>query len=213
MSKLTNNLAETAENYFDNSLLEITDTIFEEILKAIPLASSGLAIYNVFKSYTERQKLKNILEFIKEGEKLKSGTLFKIFSKQNNLEIGSELLNALDKTYLVLQFQMLARIAILYDVKKIDHSKFLRYAHIIPKFTSFLLTQLELCYRLHNERKNDDDYRIFNHECNGSGQELESLGLVTSIATAGGGDFYNGNDELIYFYENIYKNKHDRNEY
>ena len=66
MSKLTNNLAETAENYFDNSLLEITDTIFEEILKAIPLASSGLAIYNVFKSYTERQKLKNILEFIRQ---------------------------------------------------------------------------------------------------------------------------------------------------
>lgn len=100
MSQIPSNIIQTAENYFDNTVLETTDTIFQEILKAFPIASSGLAIYKVFRSYNEKQKLKNILEFIKEGEKLASGTLLKIFKNQNNLEIGGELLNALDKVYL-----------------------------------------------------------------------------------------------------------------
>lgn len=44
MNKIST-LAETTENYFDNTVLETTDTIFQEILKAFPLASSGIAIY------------------------------------------------------------------------------------------------------------------------------------------------------------------------
>ena len=67
MSQIKSNIIQTAENYFDNTVLETTDTIFQEILKAFPIASSGLAIYQVFRNYNEKQKLKNILEFIKEG--------------------------------------------------------------------------------------------------------------------------------------------------
>lgn len=96
-------LAETTENYFDATVLETTDTIFQEIVKAIPVASSSVAIYKAFRSYSEKQKLRNILEFIKEGEDLAPGSLLKIFKNQNNLEIGGELLNALDKTYLIHQ--------------------------------------------------------------------------------------------------------------
>lgn len=84
MNKIST-LAETTENYFDNTVLETTDTIFQEILKAFPLASSGIAIYRLFRSYNEKQKLKNILEFIKEGENLEPGSLLKIFKDQNNL--------------------------------------------------------------------------------------------------------------------------------
>jgi hypothetical protein len=138
MGKITM-LAETAENYFDNNVLETTNTIFQEILKAFPITSSGIAIYRVFRSYSEKQKLQNILEFIKEGENLEPGRVLKIFKDQNNLEIGGELLNALDKTYLVHQSKMLARAALLYDIGEINRLKFLRYAHIIPKFTSFYL--------------------------------------------------------------------------
>ncbi|WP_228277922.1 hypothetical protein [Acinetobacter indicus] len=147
MNKIST-LAETTENYFDNTVLETTDTIFQEILKAFPLASSGIAIYRLFRSYNEKQKLKNILEFIKEGENLEPRSLLKIFKDQNNLEIGCELLNALDKTYLVHQSKMLARLALLYDVKEINRENFLRYAHIIPQLTSFLLEGLDKAYTL-----------------------------------------------------------------
>ena len=51
MSQIPSNIIQTAENYFDNTVLETTDTIFQEILKAFPIASSGLAIYKVFRSY------------------------------------------------------------------------------------------------------------------------------------------------------------------
>ncbi len=64
----------------DRFLIYERDLIFQEILKAFPLASSGIAIYRLFRSYNEKQKLKNILEFIKEGENLESGSLLKIFS-------------------------------------------------------------------------------------------------------------------------------------
>ena len=77
MSQITSTIIQTAENYFDNAVLETTDTIFQEIVKAFPIASSGLAIYQAFRNYNEKQKLKNILEFIKEGESLASGTLLK----------------------------------------------------------------------------------------------------------------------------------------
>ncbi|HAB43168.1 MAG TPA: hypothetical protein DCE70_06390, partial [Acinetobacter sp.] len=53
---------------------------------------------------------------------------------------------ALGKTYLVHQSKMLARLALLYDVNEINRANFLRYAHIIPHFTSFLLEGLEKAY-------------------------------------------------------------------
>lgn len=203
-------LTETAENFFDNSVLETTDTIFAEILKAFPLASSGLAIYKVFRSYNEKQKLKNILEFIKEGEKLQAGTLLKIFSNQDNLEIGSELLNALDKTYLVFQSKMLARVAILFDTNQINREQFLRYAHIIPKFTSFLLEQLENSYRVFDTNKFNKNFKLENSDCNYAASELENLGFLYVIATFGSGNTYGMENQLKFFYENIYQNKHQK---
>src|SRR5690606_36689140 len=97
MSQIKSNIIQTAEKYFDNTVLETTDTIFQEILKAFPIASSGLAIYQVFSNYNEKQKLKNILVLIKEGEKLAARSLLKFFKDQNILEIGGESFNALDK--------------------------------------------------------------------------------------------------------------------
>ena len=211
MSQIPSNIIQTAENYFDNTVLETTDTIFQEILKAFPIASSGLAIYKVFRSYNEKQKLKNILEFIKEGEKLASGTLLKIFKNQNNLEIGGELLNALDKVYLIHQSKMLARLALLYDAKEINRETFLRYAHIIPQFTSFLLEGLEKAYLSFEMNKSKKDYHLKNNECNFSASELEKFGFLYVVATFGSGNNYGREKDLIFFYEHIYKNKHDKN--
>lgn len=208
MNKLSH-IAETAENYFDATVLETTDTIFQEIIKAIPVASSSIAIYKIFRSFNEKQKLKNILEFIQEGENLAAGSLLKIFRNQNNLEIGSELLHALDKTYLIHQSKMLARLALLYDLNEIDRLKFLRYAHIIPQFTSFLLEGLEKAYLSFENNKSKKDYHLKNDECNFSASELEKFGFLYVVATFGSGNNYGRSKDLKFFYENIYKNRHD----
>ncbi|WP_168414943.1 hypothetical protein [Acinetobacter indicus] len=210
MNKIST-LAETTENYFDNTVLETTDTIFQEILKAFPLASSGIAIYRLFRSYNEKQKLKNILEFIKEGENLEPGSLLRIFKDQNNLEIGCELLNALDKTYLVHQSKMLARLALLYDVKEINRENFLRYAHIIPQLTSFLLEGLDKAYTLSEKNKTNKNYHLKNEECNFSLSELERFGFLYVVATYGSGNHYGRSKDLVFFYENIYQNKYRKN--
>lgn len=211
MNQITSTIIQTAENYFDNAVLETTDNIFQEIVKAFPVASSGLTIYQAFRNYNEKQKLKDILEFIKEGESLASGTLLKIFKDQNNLEIGSQLLNALDKTYLVHQSKMLARLALLYDVKEINRANFLRYAHIIPHFTSFLLEGLEKAYVAFEKNKTNKNYHLKNEECNFSASELERFGFLYVVATFGTGNNYGRSKDLIFFYENIYQHKHRKN--
>jgi hypothetical protein len=203
-------LITTVENYFDNEVLETTDTIFQEILKAFPIASAGIAIYKVFRSYNEKQKLRNILEFIKEGETLEPGTLLEIFKDQNNLEIGGELLNALDKSYLVHQSKMLARLALLYDLKQVNKDNFLRYTHIIPYLTSFLLEGLEKAYIAFENNKSNKNYHLKNEECNFSASELERFGFLYVVATFGSGNNYGRSKDLIFFYENIYKNKYNK---
>ncbi|MEW9150134.1 hypothetical protein AB2762_06400 [Acinetobacter indicus] len=59
MNKIST-LAETTENYFDNTVLETTDTIFQEILKAFPISFIRHCDLPTFRSYNEKQKLKNI---------------------------------------------------------------------------------------------------------------------------------------------------------
>ena len=153
MSDKILNSSSFVENIIDNTILSTTNNILEEFVKALPVGSLLTSGLDVFKNYQTRKKIQQILYFVEEAQNLQAGKIFEIFSKQDNLEIGSELLNALDKTYLILQSQMLARAAILYDANEIGQTQFLRYAHIIPKFTSFLLKQLEHCYLIFQKIK------------------------------------------------------------
>ena len=56
-----------------------------------------------------------------------------------------------------------------------------------------------------------NDYRIHAHDFDGAGLELINLGFLVATSTLGGGDIYKGNDELVYFFENIYQNKYGKN--
>lgn len=204
----------TTENLVDNILLASTNGILEEIAKAIPVAGIAVGLLGGYKKYRYNKQASQILNFVQEGETLKAGTLLNIFKNPNNLEMGMEILNSLDQCYLQIQSQMMARLALLYDVNEITRDKFLKYSHIIPKLSSHLLIQLEKCYQFHLERKHLEDYkyRIFSSECDGAAIELTSYSFLIAHATAGGGDFYQATDELIFFYTHIYKNKHDRQE-
>ncbi|MBD8010252.1 hypothetical protein [Acinetobacter pecorum] len=203
-------LAETVENGFDNVVLEVAETALEEIIKAFPITNAVKGIYNCVISYQENQRSFKFIQFVEECELHKPGQIFKIFKDKSNIEMGGEILNALEKSYLPKHSQMIARASILYDSKQLDRRKFLKYSHIIPKLTSYLLTQISTSYHLHLERKNNEDYRIFNNDLDGAGQELASYGFLQTIQTMGSGDFYKGNEELEYFYQHIYNNKYGK---
>ncbi|GLG82589.1 hypothetical protein [Acinetobacter calcoaceticus] len=202
-------VGETVENIFDNTVMAVAETALGEAIKAFPIVNVLKGVHGAIVSYREQQRANLFLEFVQEIEQHHAGQVLKIFQGQNNIEMGGEILNALENSYLIIQSQMIARVVILYDVKQIDRKKFLKYAHIIPKLSSFLLEKISTCFRLHLERRNDEDYRIFNSDCDGAGQELTSYGFLNPIQTAGGGDFYQGTEELEFFYEYILNNKHN----
>lgn len=201
-----------AENLVDNLVLTKASSLIEEVTKALPLAGIGVGIYNTYKGYKHTKQINQIQEFVREGETLKAGTLLAIFNNANNLEMGMEILHALDQCYLDIQSKMMARLALLYDCKEIDRDRFLKYSHIIPRLTSHLLSQIERCYQYHLERKDLDinDYRILMKECGGAAVELTSYSFLQAHMTAGGGDFYQATDELIFFYEYLYNNKNGK---
>lgn len=201
-------LGETVENIFDNTVMAVAENALEEAMKAFPVVNTLRGLYSAKVSYKEQQRANLFLDFVQEVEQHNAGQVLKIFQGQNHIEMGGEILNALENSYLTIQSQMIARVAILYDVQQIDRKKFLRYSHIIPKLTSFLLDQIKTCFKLHLERQKDEDYRIFNSDCDGAGQELTSYGFLNAIATAGGGDFYQATKELEFFCEYILENKY-----
>lgn len=52
---------------------------------------------------------------------------------------------------------------------------------------------------------------VFVNGCyGGAGQELTSYGFLNAIATAGEGEFYQGTEELVFFCEHIFNNKHGK---
>lgn len=210
MNKLT---AEITENLFDNVVLATTTSIFEEVVKAFPVTNAFSALFSSYQNMKQKRRATQFIKFVEECEKHQAGQILKVYKNKNNLEMGMEILNALEDSYLEIHAQMIARVAILYDSKQLDRSKFLKYAHIIPKLSSYLLEQIEICY---------NTYQVVKAEVKGKRAlgdkvskaltpELANWGLLESITTIGDGFRYSGTDELDYFYEYIYKNKYDKN--
>jgi len=105
---------------------------------------------------------------------------------------------------------LLAHLALLYDAKEINRETFLRYAHIIPQFTSFLLEGLDKAYTAFEKNKSNKSYHLKNEECNLSASELERFGFLYVVATYGSGNTYGRSKDLIFFYENVYQNKYSK---
>lgn len=203
-------VAETLENTFDNTVAEITTTVLDEAVKGFPIVNAVRGIFNGYQNYQIAKRANQLLVFVNECEQYQAGQILKIFKDQKKFEMGQEVLNALESSYINLHAQMIARITILYDATQLKRNRFLRYAHIIPKLSSYLLTNLQAGYHLHIKRKNNEDYRIFNDELDGAGEELTSYGFFVAVATMGNGDFYQGIEELEYFFEYIMNNKHSK---
>lgn len=203
-------VAETLENTFDNAVADMATTVLDEAVKGFPIVNAVRGIFNGYQNYQTVKRANQLLVFVNEYEQYQAGQILTIFKDQKNFEMGQEVLNALEHSYINLHAQMIARITILYDTKQLKRNRFLKYAHIIPKLSSYLLTNLQAGYHLHVERKNNENYRIFNNELDGAGEELTSYGFFRAVATMGGGDFYEGIEELEFFCEHIMNNKHGK---
>ncbi|WEV50101.1 hypothetical protein OZX61_11935 (plasmid) [Acinetobacter sp. ESL0695] len=119
-NKILGITSEASENLVKNVLLNTTENILEEIIKAFPIVSSLKGIYQGFTQYQLNKRAQQFLYFVEECENKNSGNILKIFKDKNNIEIGMEIINALDTSYLVNHAQMLAKVTLLYDTKEIS---------------------------------------------------------------------------------------------
>lgn len=206
----TSIVAETAENIFDNAVQVTASTLVEEIVKAIPVTNAVKSIYNGIRSIQETRRATQFLIFVQECEDHSTGDILKIFRNKNNLEMGMEILNALEISYLEKHAQMIARATILYDAKELDRPNFLKYIHIIPKLTSYLLSQVEECYLRNISEKTEFRHGIAGVTDEDLTLELETYGFVNIITHPLGGKEYQATDSLNFLYEKIFQNSHGR---
>lgn len=207
VNKLT---AEITENLFDNVVLSTTTSIFEEVVKAFPITNAFQTVFNSYRNLQEKRRAIQFIKFVEECERHQAGQILKVYKSKSNLEMGMEIMNAIEDSYLEIHAQMIARVAILYDVKQIDRSNFLKYAHIIPKLSSYLLEQIEDTYKKHIYRVKNPNNGFQHNEILEVSHELQNYGFIVITPGLSGGHSVKGTDELKFFYENIYKNKHDK---
>lgn len=206
-NKILGITSEASENLVKNVLLNTTENILEDIIKALPMVNSLKGIYQGFTQYQLNKRAQQFLYFVEECENKNSGNILKIFKDKNNIEMGMEIINALDTSYLVNHAQMLARVTLLYDAKEISREKFLEYIHVIPRLTSHLLTQIKYCYEqqllLIAANKLDDGFV-------GGNFELVGYKFLSPVPLASNGFKYTGTTHLIFFYEKIYQNSNGK---
>ncbi len=199
--------SEVGENLVDNVLLNTTENALEEVIKAFPIVNALKGIYHGFTQYQLNKRAQQFLYFVEECENREPGDILKIFKDKNNIEMGMEIINALDTSYLVNHAQMLARVTLLYDTKEISKENFLEYVHVIPRLTSHLLTQIKYCYEqyLLLIAAHKADYGF-----DGGDFELVGYKFLCPIPLASGGFRYTGTPQLKFFYEKIYQSSHRR---
>ena len=200
-NKILEVASQAGENLIDNILLDTTDNVLNEFIKAFPIVSAMSGIYKGFTQYQLNKRAQQFVGFIKECENNNSGDILRIFKDKNNFEMGLEVINALDTSYLENHAKMIAKVTLLYDGKIISREQFLEYVHIIPRLTSHLLTKIKYCYDqqliLIASGKTIDGFI-------GGDFELVGYKFLSPVPLASGGFRYTGTTNLKFFYENIY---------
>ena len=198
-------LGQTTENIVDNNIDIVANSILNELLAAVPVVSILTSGYQVFNEYQIAKRAKHFLEFISACESKSPQKVSEIFKNKSNLEMGMEIMNALDTSYLVIHAKMIATTALLYESEKIQRDKFLKYIHIIPKLTSYLLNQIEICYERNVSEITQLGYGIKGVSDDDLTIELELYGFVTIFTHVFVDKQYRATDDLIYFYEYIFQ--------
>ena len=202
-----NNLLLTAtENMFDEIVYKTTNTVVDEMIKSIPLASIITTSIDTYKNFKILKEQKQLLAFIQEAENIDQGFIEKFFQNKDNTEIGLEILGILDQTYLEHQARMIGRAAFLLKNGDIDKSQFDEYTYIVSRLNNHLISLIESLYSVET---NKDDPE-FNYDVKNPNMELVSFGFlievpaqlylgVTQIAQ------FKKTDHFNYFYNNIFE--------
>ena len=198
-------LGQTTENIVDNTVDIVANNVLNELLKAIPFTSVLTGGYQVFTEYHVNERARIFLEFITACESQSPQKISEIFKNKSNLEMGMEIMNALDTSYLVIHAKMIATTALLYDSELLKRDKFLKYIHIIPRLTSYLLSQIKLCYERNVSEIHQLDYGIKGVSDEDLTIELELYGFVKIFTHVYGDKQYIATDDLMYFYEHIFQ--------
>ncbi|MEG0619493.1 MAG: hypothetical protein RR557_09370 [Bacilli bacterium] len=199
----------TTENLIDNTLLSTADSVLEEFIKAFPFVSAFKGVYQGFYQYQLSKRTQQFLYYIDACELESPKKINEIFKDKSNLEMGMEIMNAIELSYLEKHARMIARATILYDAKEISRSEFLKYMHIIPKLTSYLLDQIKECYERNKLELTNPRHGLKDATDEDLTLELESYGFVQIITHPFGGKEYKATGFLLNFYENIFQSEHD----
>lgn len=198
----------TVENLADEIIFKTATTLLEDTIKSIPFASliaGSIESYTKFRTLKEQKQL---FAFIQEAENINVGFIEKFFKDKDNLELGLEVLEILDQTYLEKQARMIGRATFLFKGLEISKQEFDKYMYIITKLNNYLITLIE---NLYTEFSVNSSEKIISMPL--PNMDLISFGFVKKLsdgswfaeAQNSSHDDYEVHDDFIYFYENIFK--------
>lgn len=144
------------ENLADEIIFKTVNTLLEDTIKSIPFAS---VITGSIESYTKFRILKEqkqLLAFIQEAENINIGFIERFFKDKDNLELGLEVLEILDQTYLEKQARMMGRATILFKSLSISKPNFDKYTYIITRLNSHLIYLIEELYTIETNRNDPE---------------------------------------------------------
>ena len=143
----------TTENLAKGLLITSTTSLIEDFAKAVPFATTAIALTQAYSNFKSAQSQRQLLTFIQEVENINHGFIEKFFQNKDNTQIGLEVLGILDQTYLEKQAKMIGRIALLKSNNKILKKDFYKYAHIVTRLNNYLIDEIESLYREGNSFK------------------------------------------------------------
>ncbi|MBI1453194.1 MULTISPECIES: hypothetical protein [Acinetobacter] len=192
----------TTENLAKEFLLGTATSFLDELAKAIPFASSALALSTAYSNFKTAQEKRQLLAFIQEIEINKPDFINKFFKDKNNTELGLEILGILDQTYLEKQARMIGRVTILLKNLVISKQEFDKYTYIITKLNNHLITIIK---ELHQASKDATHSTFHFPSPNMDLISFEFLVEVENNRKFTTQSNYQRTEFFYYFYENIFK--------
>lgn len=206
----------TTENLAKGVLITSTTSLIEDFAKAIPFATTAIALTQAYSNFKSAQSQRQLLTFIQEAENINHGFIEKLFQDKDNTEIGLEILGILDQTYLEKQAKMIGRITILLRNGEITKQEFDKYTYIITKLNNHLINLIEETFQLHQQRILDPlqaQYPLNSIDVQNANMDLLSFGFIVFNQPPHWGDDYaiylksqyTVQNDFLFFYKKIFQ--------
>ncbi|MFW1754240.1 hypothetical protein [Acinetobacter wanghuae] len=207
----------TTENLAKGLLITSTTSLIEDFAKAVPFATTAIALTQAYSNFKSAQSQRQLLTFIQEVENINHGFIEKFFQNKDNTQIGLEVLGILDQTYLERQARMIGRSTILLKNKEISKIEFDKFTYVITRLNNHLFYIIEQIFNLYQQRKDDPNQRKYpQNSINIQNPNMDLLSFEFLEPTQE--PFWGGEDDntyraskyivtenFLYFYNQIFK--------